>query len=124
MENKSEVLSDIQKLSIICLLIAICSGFHLTKQWILYIHTFPTVSPRSPRWFIFHCQKVKSGFFITICGTEHHVCASLHSLQQLLQLQIQSGDIFNSWFGLATAAANFDSLLRSLVIVKRHLKCV
>ena len=36
----------------------------------------------------------------------------------------QSGDIFDSWFGLATAAANFDSLLRSLVIVKRHLECV
>ena len=38
-ENKSEVLFDIQKMSIICLLIVICSGFHLTKQWIKASHT-------------------------------------------------------------------------------------
>ena len=42
-ENKSEVLFDIQKMSIICLLIVICSGFHLTKQWIKASHTLVLV---------------------------------------------------------------------------------
>ena len=116
------MLSDIQKLSIICLLIAICSGFHLTKQWILYIHTFATASHRSPRWFSSIAKKSR------VASLSQYAAQStmyvLHFIPFSSCYNFKFKVETSSILGLATAAANFDSLLRSLVIVKRHLKCV
>ena len=114
-ENKSEVLSDIQKMSIICLLIAICAQWPSFTLLPLYLRDLTdglsSIAKKS---------RVASLSPYAAQSTMYVLHFIPFSSCYNFKFKVETSSIL----GLATAAANFDSLLRSLVIVKRHLKCV
>ena len=118
------MLSDIQKLSIICLLIAMpyAGAFISQNSGYCTFTLFPLYLPDLPDGLSSIAKKSR------VASLSQYAAQStvyvLHFIPFSSCYNFKFKVETSSILGLATAAANFDSLLRSLVIVKRHLKCV